>query len=92
MDINDPIFKLIVGVKPLPDQSICNLCDLAPEVSVNCQFCGNLFCDNCCYKKMRYPKGLDSGQICKICDRKFMMYKEYTEFKDIMTIQDKDIE
>ena len=91
------MFKLIVGVKPKIGQTSCFICEAEPknfseEDKINCKFCGNLFCPDCCYKKMRYPKGLDSGHICRICDRKFMMYKEFNEYKDIMTIQDKDLE
>ena len=31
MDVNDPMFKLIQGVKPLEAQSACNFCEMNPE-------------------------------------------------------------
>ena len=45
-----------------------------------CQFCGQSNCENCLYKERMYPRGRINadgqkprGQICKLCDRKFLI-------------------
>lgn len=45
-----------------------------------CQFCGHNNCKDCLYKERMYPRGRINaegqkprGQICKLCDRKFLI-------------------
>ena len=58
-----------------------------------CDFCGFLNCPKCMYKKRDFNQGTQNilleidnnyneidfspGNICKICDRKFMIYKTF---------------
>ena len=39
-------------------------------------FCGDYFCENCCYKQQAFIKNKNkTGKACKICDRKILLYK-----------------
>ena len=50
-------------------------------------FCANRACPNCLYKDRVFPrtqitmgKDRDKGKVCRICDRKFILYKSYDEY------------
>ena len=47
-------------------------------MSKYCQFCSGSFCSSCRFKTKQFPKAdaeyEDRGDICIICDRKFIIY------------------
>ena len=66
-------------------ECVCCETELKPKDSKNknCQFCGSLACPKCIYKKKKFLSEKDKvpesqpGDICKICDRKMMLYQYF---------------
>ena len=57
-----------------------------------CQFCGHRSCPDCLYKERMYPRGRINadgqkprGEICKLCDRKFLIRQIQLETTIAMT-------
>ena len=86
-EYKDKIFDLQMsfypeGEEPKKIQNIkCSLCNL-PNLKLRaCTFCGEAACEVCCRSHRAYPAqiviGDDvavDGRLCRLCDRKFMMY------------------
>jgi hypothetical protein len=58
---------------------ICKEKELS-KISVQCTFCSQSNCKECCYKTRIFPRGLldkkgnrPSGNICQLCDKKFFI-------------------
>lgn len=93
MDFDDPIFSLKQAVPPKDQQS--DLCRLTKQPAEKfCDFCGHKASEDCLYKKRKFQVNknevtneisIAAGEICKICDRKFIMktvFKKFSEMHD----------
>jgi hypothetical protein len=77
---NDPIFNLASeNDMAAPEQKrSCNCCECLYKNNKDakyCDFCALAFCAKCRNKTRAFPKcsELNSGNICKVCDRKFFI-------------------
>ena len=54
---------------------VCILCKESPSDRNFCNFCGHLACEKCMWKTKKIGQNSDlKGNICQICDRKFIIY------------------
>ena len=69
-------------------------------MTVGSEFCGHRACPACMHKQRAFsgatrmqmsPKGTPKGHICKICDRKFILYETYAEYAGQIDQQDQEI-
>eukprot|EP00347_Sterkiella_histriomuscorum_P022833 403336979 len=101
-DIHDEIFKLQSPNNKVKPSSSCNTCDKdlsKYKTSTYCQFCGCRQCSMCLHKDRSYQssrmqvglKGSDTGKICRMCDRKFIMFDTYAEYAFEIEQQDQMI-
>ena len=91
MDFDDPIFSLKSAVPPMNEESdLCRLSKLPAEKS--CDFCGYKASEDCLYKKRKFQVNknvvtneisIATGEICKICDRKFIMKTIFKKFSEL---------
>ena len=83
----DPIFFLQMSSLPEGEDQKkiqnrkCSLCNLPNLILKACNFCREPGCDVCCRSVRKYPaqqvfqdEEPQSGRLCRLCDRKFMMY------------------
>ena len=75
----------------------CFACKERYKKPVTCEFCAMKFCNDCCVRFRTFPNSIKLengskilGKICKICDRKFLMLKQYK--KKIKPMENRDDE
>jgi hypothetical protein len=97
----DPIFSLRRPIEEKYPNGQCHLCDKGHKKSSKkqkyCDFCGNSYCKEC-FKSRPFPKSDNNGpplrgEICMICDRKFiakdiqLYYEEQIDKKEVQIKQ-----
>lgn len=93
-DARDQIFQLTSPTTTQHPSPQCLCCDkdLGSKKPHYCHFCGNRACPQCMHKERMFP-GDDSetpalGLICRICDRKYILYLRYQSFAREIGIKD----
>ncbi len=92
MNFNDELFTKTEPCSHEDEDTGCILCEKMEEL-IFCDFCGHKACEDCLYKKRKFQVdksngtneiSAKTGQICKVCDRKFIMKSAFIQYSAII--------
>lgn len=93
-DVRDEIFTMNGPNLKQITSTQCHSCEkeLPSKKPQYCQFCGHRACPNCMHKEQMFADHSTSGIICKICDRKFILYHKYKMYAQQISLKDQLIQ
>lgn len=100
INFGDDIFSKTEPCAHSTNDTCCILCEKTEGLNF-CDFCGHKACEDCLYKKRKFQVNkhattneisVKTGQICKVCDRKFIMKSAFTQYSAIIDKQDLALE